>query len=92
MSRGSAGHVGAADSPHASLLLQAALMQVMITMRMVQSDIDSPCSRNLCSQSSVAASISIRQLPFRKRRPGGGSNTLAIRARHSSVISVSGIV
>jgi hypothetical protein len=31
-------------------------------------------------------------LPLGKRRPGGGSNTLAIRARHSSVISVSGIV
>ncbi|MCK1518067.1 hypothetical protein IVB22_37420 [Bradyrhizobium sp. 190] len=57
----------------------------------MQSDIDSSCSRNLCSQRHVAASISVRQLPFGKRRPGGGANTLAIRARHSSVISVSGI-
>ena len=64
----------------------------MITMRMMQSDIDSSCSRNPCSHCNVAASISVRQLPLGKRRPGGGSNTLAIRARHSSVISVSGIV
>jgi len=64
----------------------------MITMRMMQSDIDSSCSRNLCNHRHVAASISVRQLPFGKRRPDGGSNTLAIRARHSSVISVSGIV
>jgi hypothetical protein len=67
------------------------LCKAMVTMRMMQSDIDSPCSRNLCSCCHVAAPISVRQLPFGKRRPGGGSNTLAIKARHSSVISVSGI-
>jgi len=64
----------------------------MMMMRMMQSDIDSSRSRNRCSHRHVAALISVRQLPFGKRRPGGGSNTLAIRARHSSVISVSGIV
>ena len=68
------------------------LYRLIITIRMMQSDIDSFCSRNLCSHCHVAASISVRQLPFGKRRPGGGSTTLAIRARHSSVISISGIV
>jgi len=36
--------------------------------------------------------MSVPQLPFGKRRPVGGSMTLAIRALHSSVISISGIV
>jgi hypothetical protein len=67
-------------------------VRLTITIRMMQSDIDSPFRRSLCSHRHVASSITVPQLPFDKRRPGGGSMTLAIRARHSSVISISGIV
>jgi hypothetical protein len=39
---------------------------------MMQSDIDSPCNRSLCSHCHVAVSISVRQLPFGKRSSGRG--------------------
>jgi hypothetical protein len=60
--------------------------------RMMQSDIDSPCSRTFCSHFHVSASTGICQLPFGKRRPVcSKGNSAAIRARHSSLISISGI-
>jgi hypothetical protein len=61
-------------------------------MRMMQSEIDSPCSRTFCSRFHVSASIGSRQSPFGRRCPlSSKGNSAAIRARHSSVISISGI-
>jgi len=67
------------------------LCRLMINTRMMQSEIVSPCRRTFCSRCHNTASISACQLPFGMRRPAGNSTTLAIRARHSSVISISGI-
>jgi len=65
---------------------------VMTVMRMMHSEIDSPRSRTFCSRRHVSSSIGICQLPFGNRRAVSCmSNSNTIRARHSSLISISGI-
>jgi len=65
---------------------------IMMMTRMMQSEIDSPCSRTFCSLCHVSESIGIRQLPFAKRgKICSKGNSAAMRARHSSVTSMSGI-
>jgi hypothetical protein len=75
---------------HAEWIPRRCWMTMM--MRMMQSEIVSPCRRNCCSRSHVTSLIGIRQLPFGKRRPVAGPSALSIRARHSSVISIACIV
>ena len=60
--------------------------------RMMQSDMVSPFRRTFCNRRHVSASICISQFPLGKRfRASSNGNSAAIRARHSSVISISGI-
>ena len=68
------------------------LRWVMTVMRMMHSEIDSPRIRTFCSRRHVSSSIGISQWPFGNRRAVSCmSNSNAIRARHSSLISISGI-
>jgi hypothetical protein len=68
------------------------LCWVTIITRMMQSDMVSPFRRTFCNRCHVSASICICHLPFgKRRRVSSNGNSAAIRVRHSSVISISGI-